>query len=96
MRVALVAAAWLVLGGAVGLGVYDLYVSRGAREYLQRAAEAELGRGPAVEMAHVMATSQRAGAKAAVIWVLVVAGAGWATIAAGRRGAFGPRDQRDR
>jgi hypothetical protein len=88
------AALWLALGSSVGLGVYDLYVSRGAREYLQRAAEAELGRGPAVAMADVMAANQAAGAKAALLWTIVVSGAGWLTIVAARRGVCGDVVQR--
>jgi hypothetical protein len=90
VRLAVPFAAWLLVGGAVGLGVYDLYVSRGAREYLQRAAEAELGRGPTVQMVDVMNENKHAGARAAGVWMLVVAGAGWATVLAGRRGLFGP------
>ncbi len=52
---------WLIVGVAVWNGVYDLYVSRGAREYLQLAAEAELGRRPVPVMADVMASNFRAG-----------------------------------
>ena len=62
------AALWLVIGVVVWNGVLDLYVSRGAREYGQRAAEAELGRGPAVTMAAVMDNAKHDGVVAASLW----------------------------
>jgi hypothetical protein len=71
---------WLVVGGAIWNGVFDLYVSRGAREYLQREAEFELHRGPNPVMADVMAHARRDGALAASIWALVVTTTGVATI----------------
>jgi hypothetical protein len=78
MRRALVAL-WFVLGVAVWNGIFDLYVSRGAREYGQKAAEADLGLGPRVTMADVMNHAQRDGAVAASWWAAVLGGCGWAT-----------------
>jgi hypothetical protein len=71
---------WLVVAGALWNGVFDLYVSRGAREYLQRQAEFELGRGPEPAMAAVMAHAQRDGVIAASLWAAVILGAGTATV----------------
>ena len=79
------AAFWLVLGVAVWNGFYDLYVSRGAREYGQLRVEAELGRGAEPDMTHVMARARRDGAVAATLWAALITLAGWGTIALGQR-----------
>jgi hypothetical protein len=76
---------WLVLGGAIWNGIFDLYVSRGAREYLQLSAEAELGRRSTPSMAQVMGSNQRAGATAATYWMIIITAAGWTTIYLCRR-----------
>jgi len=76
---------WLVLGIAVWSGFYDIYVSRGAHEYLQKMREHELGRGPNPDMIGVMADAQRAGVQAATIWATIIVGAGWGTIILMRR-----------
>jgi hypothetical protein len=79
-------ALWLVVGVAVWNGVLDLYVSRGAREYGQKAADAELGRGPAVTMAGVMDSAKHDGVVAASLWAAAIVSCGWATTwLAGRR-----------
>lgn len=81
--------ALVILWGIVALFVwnvvFDLYVSRGAREYLQMAAEAELGRGPVPSMRDVMDWTNRRGARAATFWALVVFAAGCLTIHVRRR-----------
>jgi hypothetical protein len=79
------AALWLIVGIALWNGVFDLYIGRGVREYLQLRAESELGLGPEPDMAVVMARSQRVGAWAASIWAGLVVAAGWATIVLVRR-----------
>jgi hypothetical protein len=71
---------WLLIGVAVWCGFFDLYVSRGAREYLQREAEFELGRGARVSMADVMARARHDGATASTLWAVAITAAGWATI----------------
>lgn len=76
---------WGVVAVLVWNTVFDLYVSRGAREYLQLAAEAELGRGPVPSMRDVMDWTNRRGALAATRWALVVFGAGCVTIYVRRR-----------
>jgi hypothetical protein len=72
---------WLVLAVALWNGFFDLYVSRGARAYLQMQAEFELGRGPAPVMADFMAAASRDGVWGASLWAVVVLAAGWATLA---------------
>jgi hypothetical protein len=49
----------------VWLAFFDLYVSRGAREYLQKQAEFELGLGPEPSMGDVMQQARRDGVVAA-------------------------------
>jgi hypothetical protein len=83
----IVAGAWLVLGIALWNGVFDLYVSRGAREYLQEQAEFELGRGPEPVMSMVMANATRDGQIMASAWAVIVTAAGWATVWLVRRAA---------
>ncbi len=56
-----IAVLWLVVGIALWNGIFDLYVSRGAREYLQLRAESELGLVPPPSMAVVMARAERMG-----------------------------------
>jgi hypothetical protein len=76
---------WVVVAVLVWNTVFDLYVSRGAREYLQMAAEAELGRGPVPAMRNVMDWTNRRGARAATFWALVVFASGCVTIYVRRR-----------
>lgn len=85
MSVRAIAVLWLVLGVAVWNGFFDLYVSRGAREYLQLRAEYELGRGPEPVMTVVMARSQRDGLVMASVWSGLVVAAGWGTLWGARR-----------
>ena len=86
MPTRIAAALWLLLGVAVWNGFYDLYVSRGAREYGQLRVEAELGRGAEPDMTHVMARARRDGVLGATAWATVIVLAGWGTIALARRG----------
>lgn len=71
---------WLVVGIALWNGIFDLYVSRGAREYLQLRAESELGLVPAPSMTEVMARAERMGLIAATLWAGAVGAIGWLTI----------------
>lgn len=79
-RVGLLLGLWILVGAVVWIGIYDLYISRGAREYLQLSAEAELGRGTVPSMAGVMRRSKDMGATAGTYWALFVTGAGWVTV----------------
>jgi hypothetical protein len=68
---------WLALSVAVWNVIFDLYVSRGAREYLQLQAEFQLGLGPEPAMAEVMRRNTRDGLWGASLWgglVLVAVG----------------------
>jgi hypothetical protein len=76
-RVALLV--WLALGTAVWNGFFDLYVSRGAREYGQLRVEYEAGRGPNPDMTGVLLNAQRDGVQAASLWALLVTTAGLVT-----------------
>lgn len=81
----LIAALWLVVGVVVWNGFFDLYVSRGAREYGQLRVEHELGRGPDPDMTAVMARAKHDGAWASSAWATGVVIAGWSTIWFARR-----------
>ena len=70
---------WLVLGVAIWNGFYDLYVSRGAREYGQLRVEAERDRAPEPDMMAIMARAKRDGLQAASIWAALVVAGGLAT-----------------
>ena len=85
MRASVAVLLWTALGIAVWNGFFDLYVSRGAREYGERRVEHELGRGPEPDMAVVMANAQRDGIKAASMWAVLITGAGLATFYFARR-----------
>ena len=81
MRRRALAALWLLVGAAVWLGFFDLYVSRGAREYGQLHAEYELHMTniePA--MAAVMAGAKHDGVVAASLWAGAIVACGWFTI----------------
>jgi hypothetical protein len=75
-----IAVLWLVVGIALWNGIFDLYVSRGAREYLQLQAQSELGIVPQPSMAVVMARAERMGLIAATLWATAVVAGGWITI----------------
>jgi hypothetical protein len=81
MRTRILAFGWLVLGAAIWCGVFDLYISRGARYYGQIHAEYELHRIQQEPlMAVVMAQMTHDGVVAATLWAGVVVIAGWMTI----------------
>lgn len=80
MSTRLVAVLWLALGVAVWNGFFDLYVSRGAREYGQLRVEYELGRGPDPDVTRVMARATRDGVRASTIWAALVVASGWGTL----------------
>ena len=71
---------WLVAGLVVFNAFFDLYVSRGAREYLQKRAEFELRGGSEPHMDAVMVQSIRDGWVMSGIWASIVVAAGWATV----------------
>ena len=81
----LMAVLWLLVGLAVFNAFFDLYVSRGAREYLQKRAEYELRGGAEPLMDAVMAQSTRDAWTMSTIWAGLVVAAGWGTLAVSRR-----------
>lgn len=82
-----VAILWLVVGALLWNGVFDLYVSRGVREYLQLRAEADHAARPEPSMADVMSRATRMGAVAASLWAGAIVACGWLTIAVTGRSA---------
>ena len=81
MRVRLLAALWLLVGVAIWMGFFDLYISRGAREYGQGHAEYELHlRAFEPSMSATMDRAKHDGVVAASLWAGVVTAFGWTTI----------------
>jgi hypothetical protein len=68
------AALWVVIGVVIFNAFFDLYVSRGAREYLQKRAEYELRGGPEPQMEAVMAQSTRDAWIMSAVWAGLVVG----------------------
>ena len=86
MRLRALAALWILVGIVIWNAFFDLYIARGAQQYLQAKAEYDLGLGPSVEMDVMMARTRRHGVLMSTLWASAVVGAGWATIwVAGRR-----------
>ncbi len=83
-RLRLLGALWILVGVAIWNGFFDLYVSRGAREYGQKQAEYELGLGPQPSMALVMSNAKHDGLVMSTIWASAIVAAGFATIAIAR------------
>jgi hypothetical protein len=81
VRARSLAAGWLILGIAVWCGFFDLYISRGAREYGQRHAEYELHMTrEEPSMAAVMDHAKHDGIIAASLWGATIVLCGWTTI----------------
>jgi hypothetical protein len=81
VRARALAACWVVVGVAVWSGFFDLYVSRGAREYGQRHAEYVLRMTrEEPSMTDVMSHAKRDGVIAASLWAGAIVACGWATI----------------
>jgi hypothetical protein len=81
MRARALAILWACVGVAIWLGVFDLYVSRGAREYGQDHAEFELHMRPfEPSMSAVMDYAKHEGVVAATLWAVTITGLGWLTI----------------
>ena len=76
----LLAVLWLVIGIVIFNAFFDLYVSRGAREYLQKRAEYELRGGSEPQMDAVMAQSVRDAWVMSSIWAGLVVAAGLGSV----------------
>ena len=87
MRLRALAGLWLLVGLVIWNAFFDLYIARGAQQYLQAKAEYDLGLGPPVEIDGMMARTRRHGALMSTLWATLVVGAGWATIGIARRAA---------
>lgn len=71
---------WLALGAAIWNGFFDLYVSRGAREYGQLRVEHARDGLPEPDMKEMMARANLDGAVRSTMWAVVVVGAGLGTL----------------
>jgi hypothetical protein len=71
---------WVILAAVVWLGMFDVLISRGVKEFLYRNAEHELGRGPAVTMPEIMGQTIQGAVIDSSIWALIVGGAGLVTV----------------
>lgn len=71
---------WIGIGVVVWNGVFDLFMTRGVKEYLYRQAQHELGRGEQVTMRQIMDETRADAAVKASIWAVLVAGAGVLTV----------------
>jgi hypothetical protein len=71
---------WVMLAAVVWLGMFDVLISRGVKEYLYRSAEHELGRSPAVTMPEIMGQTIRGAVIDSSIWALLIGGAGLLTV----------------
>jgi hypothetical protein len=80
VRRAVLAAIWIIVGAAIWNGFFDLYISRGEREYLQKRAEFDLGLAAEPSMTAVMGEARHLGVIAATTWAALVTGLGLVTI----------------
>jgi len=88
VRLRALAGLWILVGLVIWNAFFDLYIARGAQQYLQAKAEYDLGLGPAVEMDVMMRRTRRHGVVMSTLWSGLVVGAGWSTIwIAGKRRA---------
>jgi hypothetical protein len=67
---------WLAAGFVVFNGFFDVFVSRGEKQYLLGQARHELGVGPAVTMDQVMTATIHDALLKAGLWGVLVFGAG--------------------
>ena len=79
------AAAWLALGLALWYGVFDLLITRGAKQYLLESAQHDAGRGPSPSMIQIMTRTQHDAWRAAAWFAVPVVAAGFATLWLGAR-----------
>lgn len=56
-RARIASLAWLVIAAVIGNGMYDLLMTRAAKEVLYRAAAYEAGRGPFIPASVIMSES---------------------------------------
>jgi hypothetical protein len=68
------------IGVVVWNGFFDLFMTRGVKEYLYRQAAHELGRSEHVTMHEIMDQTLADAAVKASIWAILIAGAGILTV----------------
>ena len=85
MRPRWLALAWAGMAAVVWNGFFDLLITRGAKEYVMRDAQARLGEGPPASMADIMARTSHDAAITSSLWAGTVLAAGWVTIWLARR-----------
>ena len=80
MRLRALAGLWVLVGIVIWNAFFDLYIARGAQQYLQAKAEYDLGLGPPVDMGIMMQGTRRRGLVMSTLWAGLVVGGGLATI----------------
>lgn len=81
----LVAAIWIALAVVLWNGLYDFRISFGIRDYLLHAALHQLGRGPYMDLAEMMAFTVRESVTFATFWTALVLLGGMLTVQVLRR-----------
>ena len=76
---------WIGLGVVIWNGFFDLYVSRGAREYGQLRVEHARDGLPEPDMQEIMSRAQRDGVVWSTIYASLVTGAGLGTLLTRRK-----------
>jgi hypothetical protein len=71
---------WLIVAVVVWNGLYDILLTRAAKEHLLRWALHEAGRGPQIPLAHQMAVSVRDAIWVATLWSAAILLAGMMTV----------------
>lgn len=72
---------WLIAGAAIWCGVFDLLITRGAKEYLMRQAQHDAGQGPAPDMSAIMRQTAHDATIESSYFAVPVTALGWLTIA---------------
>ena len=79
------AAIWLAVAATVWMGFFELYISRGAREYGQLRVEHARDGLPEPDMQAIMSRAKRDGVVWSTIYASLVTGAGLGTLLTRRR-----------
>ena len=76
---------WLTVAVVAWNGIYDVLLTRSAKEYLFRAALHDAGRGPSVSISHVMDVAVRDAIWISTLWASLILLAGLVTVRLMRR-----------
>ena len=77
---------WVIVAVVVWNGLYDILLTRGANEFLFRAALYQAGRGPAPSMSHLMDLTVQNAIWISTVWAGMILLAGLVTIRLLRKG----------